>query len=441
MISTNANKEPIPIRFQNKINIADTSGQDTLVEKEKSRKPIYIAAASAATILLIIFAIVPYYSQIFSADEVISRESIRTSVVRQGLLESDVVAQGRIVTANSPTLFSPVVGNIDLKVKAGDAVDKGQLLAEISSPTLIEELAREESKLSGIKIQLERQKIEARRQQLELKQTEELAQVSLKAMEREMLRAKASMKLQLISDLDYRTAEDELEKAKLEYRQAQQNYSLEKEALSFETQNLALQVEHQELIVEGIKRQIEELKIISPVTGMVGNVQVEPFAAITQHQALITVIDLTSFEVEARVSQRYADELSVSMTAEIRLNGQNFTGEIVGISPEVINNEVITRIRFTGNKPSQLRQNQRLTARIILQRKENVLLVDKGSIIDNFQGNVFKITNNEAQRISIQIGSTSVQHLEITSGLEPGDEIIIAGPAIESEIQSILITN
>src|SRR5690606_30661180 len=116
-----------------------------------------------------------------SADDAIERQRLRLSTVTRGDLVREIMAQGRVVVANSPTLFSPEVGYVELHVKAGDSVEKGQVLARVVSPELGEQLARENSELTRLQADLERQKIESRQRRLQQEQARAMAEVQLKA--------------------------------------------------------------------------------------------------------------------------------------------------------------------------------------------------------------------------------------------------------------------
>ena len=422
--------------------IKGTATQDILLKRTMNPKKIQLSVVVGLLFCLALVYAVPHYSQLARADLVVSKDSLRLSTVRRGDLLREIVAQGRVVAANSPTLFSPEQGFVDLKVKAGDAVKQDQLLAITLSPELNELLAQESSNLTRIQVELERQKIQTKRRKLELQQAEDLAKVNLKAMDREKRRADDAMKVQLISKLDYEKAQDDLERAILEHEQAKQNNALEQEILDFELRTLQLDVERQQIMVDSLQRRVDALNITSPVDGMVGNVQVQQRQAVAVNQALITVVDLTAFEVEAAVPEGYADDLSPQMTAEINLNGNTYSGELTAISPEVVNSQVVTRIRFTGAQPENLRQNQRMTTRIFLENKPDVLMVDRGSFVDGFDGSVFRKEGNKAIRVPVILGSTTPRHVEILDGLSANDVVIISSVASATKsTKELLITN
>src|ERR1700712_3927572 len=75
---------------------------------------------------------------------------LRIARVERGTLTRDVVADGRVVAANSPTLYAIAAGTVDLHVRAGDKVMHGQALATVQSPELQSRLLQEKSTLAGM---------------------------------------------------------------------------------------------------------------------------------------------------------------------------------------------------------------------------------------------------------------------------------------------------
>ncbi|HCS65743.1 MAG TPA: efflux transporter periplasmic adaptor subunit [Cellvibrio sp.] len=422
--------------------IADTSAQDLMLGQtnRKTRRRVVVVGVVALLIGVAVSAFI-YVADVSMSGQVIERSAIRVATVERGTLVREVVSQGRIVAANSPTLFSSEQGYIDLAVKAGDAVGRDQILATIVSPALNELLARETANLTRIEADLGRQKIESKRRKLELEQIIAMAQVSEKAMMREKLRADEAIGKKLIRQLDYEKAEDDLERAKLELTQAKQNGELAKESLGFDIESLKLQLKSQQLLVDALQRRVHELTIKSPVSGMVGNVQVVNKQAVAANQALITVVDLSAFEVEAVVPEGFADDIAPLMEAEITLGGSSYPGVVTAISPEVVNGGVSARIRFADVLPENLRQSQRLTAKIILENKPNALIVNRGSFFDGFRGHVYKLQNNKALRVPVVLGGSSLKHVEILEGLHEGDSIIISSLTTSATDEQILITD
>lgn len=421
--------------------IADTSAQDLIVGQARRKGRRIVIAGTLLLLAGLTVSIFIYVADVFTSGRVLERSAIRVATVERGTLVREVAAQGRIVAANSPTLFTPEQGYVEMAVKAGDTVERDQVLATIISPDLNELLARETANLTRTEADLGRQKIESKRLKLELEQIIAMAQVSEKAMVREKLRADQAFGKKLISQLEYEKAEDDLARAELELAQAKQNGELANESLGFDVESLTLQLKSQQLLVDALQRRVHELAIKSPVAGMVGNVQVINRQAVAANQALITVVDLSAFEVEAVVPEGFADDIAPLMDAEITLGGSTYPGVVTAISPEVVNGGVSARIRFADVLPENLRQSQRLTAKIFLENKPNTLIVNRGSFFDGFRGHAYKLQNNKALRVPVVLGGSSLKHIEIVDGLQEGDSIIISALNTNATDEQILITD
>jgi len=131
------------------------------------------------------------------------------------------------------------------------------------------------------------------------------------------------------------------------------------------------------------------------------------------------------------------------MQAEILIGGQSYPGHLVAISPEIVNNQVASRIRFDGEGPGNLRQNQRLTTRILLAEYSDVLYVQRGQFLDSGAGRIAYVVNEDkvANRRQIEIGARSLSAVEVVSGLEPGDTIIISNLDPFRGADTVLLTN
>ncbi|MCA0901673.1 efflux RND transporter periplasmic adaptor subunit [Microbulbifer agarilyticus] len=408
--------------------IRDTSGQDIQLAPQspwKNPRLLKRAALGIGAAAFVVWGLMSWQST-NAVDARLSLSQINIAAVERGDLVRDLVVQGKVVAANSPTLFSPAQGIVKFAVKAGDTVSAGQLLAEVDSPQLQNQLAQEGALYNKLSVELARQKIQAKRQRLENTQKADLAKVDLAAARRELKRAKISLEKQIIPQLDFEKASDDLARAELEHAQAVQNASLENEALTFETQTLQLQVDQQKLQMEELQRKVNELRIVSPVDGTIGSLATTQRAAVAANAPLLTVVDLTSFELEAAVPENYADDLGLAMAVEVTMGFEKLSGEITAIAPEVINNQVIARVRFTDGQPANLRQNLRLTARVLLESRENVLLVKRGGFLDQTGGRFAWKLNDQQQavKVPITIGAWGLNQVEIVSGLEIGDQII-----------------
>jgi len=370
-------------------------------------------------------------------------ERIRTATVTRGDLVRDVSVQGRVVAAISPTLYATASGTITLHVDAGEQVIAGQVLASVDSPELKNQLEQAETSLAQRKLELDRQRIDTRQQALEKRKAADLAEVAVVAARREMRRAEEAKNLGVIPLIDYEMAADDLRNAELAYTHAIADADLHDERLSFELRASDFEVDAQKLVVENLRRQVYDLSIKSPVDGIVGDLLVDQKAAVSRDTPAVAVVDLSRFEIDVMIPESYADDLALGMGAQILVGGQRYNGQLVAVSPEVVNNQVASRVRFVGDGPTGLRQNQRLTTRILLAEHADVLMVQRGQFLDSGGGRLaYVITEDRvAERRQIQTGARSLGAVEIVAGLEPGETIVVSNLDPFRGADTVLLTD
>ena len=411
-----------------------------MIESNKGRFKLYAYLGVTIGIILLGFMITPTLARWSSADHSISIDRVRLATVTRGDFVRDVSVQGRIIAAVSPTLYSTATGTVTFNVQAGETVTKGDVLGRIDSPELTNRLAQEQATLQSMTIEKDRQEIQSKKQALENQKVVDLAKITLNAADREQRRAAEAFKRNTISKIDHEKATDDLDSAKLAYNHAVEDASLNQESLEFEMTTKRLEIQRQQLLVDDLLRQVDELQVMSPVDGIVGQLVVEQKTAVAKNQPIITVVDLSQFEVEVAVPESYADDLGLGMEAEIRTGNDLHKAMLVSISPEIQNNQVIGRVRFAGTPPEGLRQNQRLTTRILLELKEDVLMVQRGQFLDSGAGRVaYQVNGDVAVKRTIKTGARSLSQVEILEGLDINQEIIISSTEAFQGADTVLI--
>ena len=393
--------------------------------------------------LVVLWALVPAFNRWASASITVPMDRLRVATVVRGDLVRDVSVQGRVVAAVSPTLYASASGTITLLVEAGAVVVEGQALAEIASPELASTLEQSQAIFEQLSVQLQRQRIESRQQALEKRKAADLAEVALVAARREKRRADEANAVSVISVIDYEKAQDDLRKAELAHEHAVADADLFDERLAFELRASELELGRQELLVRDLQRRVDGLALVSPVNGVVGDLLVDQKAAVSRDMPVMAVVDLTRFEVDAEIPESYADDLGLGMAAEIIVGADRFAGILVAVSPEIVNNQVSSRIRFVDDMPGNLRQNQRLTTRILIEERPDVLTLQRGQFLESGAGRVAYVLDGEglASRRAIMIGARSLSAVEIAGGLNEGDQVVISSIEQFLGADTVLITD
>ncbi|TAL84612.1 MAG: efflux RND transporter periplasmic adaptor subunit [Rhodanobacter sp.] len=408
--------------------IRDTSATDRLVELKPDRKRQLILLAIGVVALALLAWLAPGIGRLFSASGSVSSSRLAFATVERGAFVRDIAAEGKVVAANSPTLYATSGGAVTLKVHAGDTVKIGQVLATIVSPELLNKLAQEQSNADAMEVNYQRAKIDARKQRSLLRVAYENAQIDMQTATRNFDRYQKAFKEGAVPRMDVDRAVDALDKAKIALRHAKSDLGMDNDSLNFDIESKKLAHARQLLLVQDLQRQVDNLAVKSPVDGQVGQLFIAERATVAKDAKLLSVIDLSALEVQVKVPESFARDLGIGMTGEISGNGKTWKGIVSAISPEVVNGEVAARVRFAGTAPKQLRQNQRLSVRILLDHRENVLTVQRGSFVDESGGSyAYVVRDGIATKTPIRVGASSIDKVEILQGLKAGDRIVISG--------------
>src|SRR3546814_10082984 len=142
----------------------------------------------------------------------------------------------------------------------------------------------------------------------------------------------------------------------------------------------------------------------------------------------LSVVDLDKFEVEIKVPESFARDLGIGIPAQVTSNGKTYKAEVSAVSPEVVNGEVNARLRFAeGQQPPGLRQNQRLSSRIVLYTRKNVLMVERGPFLEQAGGRFAWVAEcGSSTHRPTPAGASRSSNVVISTCLEEGDRIVVS---------------
>ncbi len=422
--------------------IPGTSSMDKVVERPErfGRIPRLAVAAGAGVILLALLA-VPALRRWTKAERTVSLASLRLGVVERGDLERDASAQGKIVASLHPTLFATAPGIVSLKVKAGDTVKKGQVVARIESPELMSRVQQEQSTLLSMQSALSRQHILARQSAAKSAQDIDVLEVKLSAAQRLEERAERTFQEGLLNKTDYEKAKDDLKIATYELRNARGAALLDKETAEFDIKDKEALERRQASVAGDLRRQVGELTIAAPFAGMVASVAVQDRDSVPLSAPILMLVNLATYEVEITVPENYGADLTPGAGARIVYEGREYPGTITAISPEVKDSQVKGTVVFAGESPSGLRQSQRVSVRLLFETRRGVLKLPRGPFLESGAGRSAWVVDaaGVATRREIETGAVSVSEVEIARGLKEGDRVILSDTSEFGAARNVLV--
>jgi HlyD family secretion protein len=407
--------------------IRDTSSQDAVISsapaQQNKRRALLVGAFIAVVAMGALLV-----SSWRASDKSVNAARLRIADVTRGTLIRDAAVNGRVVAAVSPTLYATAPSTVTLKVAAGDTVKRGQVLAVLESPDLSDALKREQSSYQQLEAEVARQQILARKQKLLAQRDADTAEIDRLSAQRTLERYQAVANEGIIAKIDFQKARDALNSAEIRARHAAKAAALEGDDVGLALKTKVNELDRQRLSMANAQRRVDELSVRAPVDGFIGTLSVQDRSVVAANSALMTLVDLSRLEVELEVPESYVADMGLGMTAEIDLGGVKATGKLSALSPEVVKNQVLARVRFDGAQPKGLRQSQRLSARLLIEEKPNVVLLPRGPFVESEGGRfAYVMQDGIAVRTPITMGATSISAVEILSGLKPGDKVVIAG--------------
>lgn len=407
--------------------IPEPSRQDTTLTPPPAqrfkRRAVMIGAAAA-----LVAVSATLYAAWNNSEHSVSASRIRIAEVARGTLVRDAAVNGRVVAAVSPTLYATAPATVNLKVAAGDTVKKGDVLALLESPDLTDALKREVSTWEQLKAEVARQQILSRKQKLLAQREADTAEIDRLSAQRTLERYDSVGQIGIIAKIDYQKARDAVNSAGIRARHARQAAALEGDDVELAIKTKTNELERQRLSMANAQRRVDELTVRAPVDGFIGTLNVQNRMVVAANAPLMTLVDLSRLEVELEVPETYAGDMGLGMRAEITLPAGRATGTLSALSPEVVKNQVLARVRFDGAQPTGLRQSQRVSARLLIEEKPDVLMVQRGPFVENEGGrHAYVMHDGVAVRTPIRIGATSISAVEIIDGLKAGDKVVVSG--------------
>jgi HlyD family secretion protein len=420
--------------------IRDTSAQDHTLSAPGTAAPwkrwLWPGIAALVVLLAIGFAARAWLGASRSFDSA----RVRIAEVKQGDLVRDLAADGRVIAANSPILYAISAGTVDLKVVAGDVVKKGQELAIIDSPELRSKLAQEQATLAGLEAEASRAVLDATLARAKASKETDQASIERQAAERDLQRYQRGFDGGAVPQIDLAKANDSLKKADISLANAQTDARLQGQGADLDARNKRLLADRQRAVVGEVQRQVDALTLRAPFDGQVGQVQATQHTNVVANAPILGVVDLSRFEIEIKVPESFARDLSIGIPAQLTSgSGQPFPGEISAVSPEVVAGEVNARIRFSDKQPQGLRQSQRMQARVVLDTRRNVIKVERGPFVEQGNGQAYVMDGSTAIRRPVRLGVSSLGEVEILSGLRPGDRVVVSGAELFGDAETVSI--
>lgn len=178
--------------------------------------------------------------------------------------------------------------------------------------------------------------------------------------------------------------------------------------------------------------RLAKTRILAPFNATIGLRQVSVGDYVREGQDLVTLEDMSALKLDFRLPENYFGKVKLGQLVEIKTDafpGQAFKARLIAIDPLIdqAGRSLSLRARL-DNPGGRLRPGMFANVRLILSERASAMTIPEEALVP--QGTeqfAFKVVEGKAQRVQVRIGLRRNARVEVTEGLQPGDEVVTAG--------------
>ncbi len=396
------------------------------VAAKKRKRRILIISASAVGLILATFAL----SRLKPAAPSVDRSSVWIDTVKKGPMVRQVRGLGTLVPEEFRWLPTTTEASIEkILIWPGTKVEAGDVILELTSPELEQSAHEAESKAKAAEAELATEKATLQR---ELLDQESKAAVAHSAFEQAKMERQTNDQLAkngLVAELVYKTS-------KIKEEECQKSDDIEQKRLAFSRDSIEPQLASKQAAVDQANQlaklkldQVEALHVKAGMSGVLQALPVQVGQRVKPGDNLARVADPSKLKAQIKIAETQAKDIQPNQQATIDTRNGVVKGHVKRVDPAVEQGTVTVDVAFDEELPKGARPDLSVDGTIELERFDNVVFVGRPAFgQENNTVGMFKLVpgSSEAVRTPVKLGKSSVNTIEILSGLNPGDQVILS---------------
>lgn len=396
------------------------------VAKQKRKRRIIIVAASVLGLILVTVAL----SRLKPAVPSIDRSTVWIDTVKRGPMVRQVRGLGTLVPQEIRWIAANTEGRVEkIVVRPGAHVEPDTILLEITSPEL--EQAARDAELQYKAAEAELTTLRATLQGRLLEQESSAARVHSEYQQAKMENETNEnlKKNGLVAELTYQTSKVKAEDLGVRDAIEQKRYAFARDSIEPQLASKQAAVDQVKALTQLKLNQVEALHVRAGFTGVLQQLPLEVGQRVTPGTNLARVADPTKLKAQVKIAETQAKDIQIDQVASIDTRNGVVAGHVVRVDPAVEQGTVTVDVALDGELPKGARPDLSVDGTIELERLDNVIYVGRPAFgQENNTVGIFKLVagSSEAVRTPVKLGRSSVNTIEILSGLEPGDQVILS---------------
>jgi HlyD family secretion protein len=365
-----------------------------------------------------------------SASPVVDRSALQMATVESGAMICRVEGLGTLVPEDVRWLAAGTEGRVDeIYLRPGAHVKPDTPILQLSNPDLVRQITdaelamkKSEAELANLRVQLQAQLLnekaleaqlesDAMQAKLEADRDESLFQIQVGAsMNAKISRARANS---LVTRL-------QIEKEKL---------GIAEEARQAQLTAKQAEVSQMQALYDFRAQQKQNLLVHAGMDGVLEEVPVTSGEQVGPGTNLARVTNSSRLMARIHIPEGQASQVEMNQSAIVTLQEKKYPAKVVHLDPNVQNGTVSIDLKFTGAQPREGRSDLSASGSIEIEKIPRTLFVNwplRAHVDEPLS--LFRITDDglNAERVSVTLGRTSTDSVQIAQGLRPGDRIIVS---------------
>ena len=395
------------------------------VRKKRIRQAIYAVVG-----LLVVVLVSVGLSRLKPAAPTVERAVIWPDMVKRGPMVRQVRGLGILTPEDIRWIPATTQGRVEkIILRPGTAVKPGNVILELTNPQLEQQLQDAELKLAAALAGLENLKVQLQNDLLQTQATGAEIEANYNKAKMQAQMNAALAKDQLVSELVLK--QSNIEADQLGVRNQIAKNQLESKADSMRAQ-LAVQqslVDQARAVLQLTRQQRDELKVRAGLEGMLQLVPVEVGQQVAPGTNLARVANPSRLKAEIKIAETQAKDIQLGQKAEIDTRNGIVEGRVVRIDPSVQNGTRTVDVTLVGELPRGAVPDLSVDGTVELERLNDVLFMGRPAFgQEQSVVGLFKVTpdGSGAERVQVKLGKSSVNTVEVLSGLKVGEQVILS---------------
>lgn len=395
--------------------------------QRRHRRTALIAAAGVAGLLLAVVAF-----SLVRRPPGVDGALIWSSQVKPGEFIHEVTAAGSLYAPELRSVTNRSDGIVEsVPVLPGHVVGPDDVLVEMSSITLVDELQKAQSALDAAEAEEQLRRAKAEEELLNLEVTVAGVEADLKDAQFQNEAQQRLVEVRATSELEVRRAATKVEQEGRRYAAAKAQLDHYPTTRAAQDAAASAKLTQQRRDVARLREQVADLKVRAGFSGVVQNVEAQAGKRLAAGSEVARIVNADNLIARVGVSERDAALVQVGQAARLEMGRRTLTGKVTRVEPAVNQQRLVTvDIALEGAGHEGLRPDLSVTARIEIARVPETLVLERPAALrdDARSVRLFRLDagGDRAQRIDVEVGRLSPKQVEITAGLAAGDQVIIA---------------